>query len=95
MPKPRAVAVQDELLGAVDRVRQEQVRVSIRKFQGKRVLDLRIWVQDDLGKWIPTGRGVALGPEDWKELRTILGKLHREKEGRSEGAASDRPRRQQ
>ena len=56
MPKPRAVAVQDELLGAVDRVRPEQVRVSIRQFQGKRVLDLRIWVQDDLGKWIPTGR---------------------------------------
>jgi hypothetical protein len=90
MAKPRAAAAQDELLGAVDRVRQEQVRVSVRRFQGKRVLDLRIWVQDDLGKWIPTGRGVALGPEDWKELRTILGKLH--KEGRSEAATSDRPR---
>jgi hypothetical protein len=92
MAKPRTIArVEDVVIGAVSRVREEQVRVSMRRSQGRKVLDLRIWVQDDLGKWIPTGRGMSLGPKDWIKLKEILGKLRSEKVGRAEGGASTQP----
>jgi hypothetical protein len=65
----------DQLLGTVPRQRQEQIRVSVLQLNGKRVLDLRVFVENDLGQWIPTARGVALGPEDWAQLERILRKL--------------------
>jgi Transcriptional Coactivator p15 (PC4) len=68
-------ATQDVVLGAITRQRCEQIRVTVRRRHGHRVLDLRVFVQTDLGEWVPTQRGVSLSEKDWKELRTILAKL--------------------
>jgi hypothetical protein len=78
----------DTIIGTVSRQRNEEIRVSIRRSQGKKVLDIRIWVQDDLGKMIPTGRGVSLSRHDWTKLRQVLEKLVRERVGQADASPS-------
>jgi Transcriptional Coactivator p15 (PC4) len=83
-------ATKDEVIGAVSRMKREEIRVSVRRSAGMKWLDLRIYYEDETGAMRPSQRGVSISPKDWVKLREILGKL--QKEGRSEGGASDRPR---
>jgi hypothetical protein len=69
------LAVKDQLAGLVARQRQEQIRVNVRRAGGQRILDIRVFVEDDLGRWIPTGRGVALKPAEYQQLREVLDSL--------------------
>jgi hypothetical protein len=90
MAKARA-APQDTLIGSVSRQRREEIRVSVRQVQGVRWLDLRIFYESETGEMKPSQRGVSLSPNEWKELRSVLQKLHREKEGRPSADTPDRP----
>jgi hypothetical protein len=72
MAKP---AASEQLIGAVERTRREELRVSIRRANGKRVLDIRTYIEDELGKMIPTARGVSLSSEQCIQLREILMRL--------------------
>jgi hypothetical protein len=75
------LAVQDHLAGLVARQRQEQIRVNVRHAGGQRILDIRVFVENDLGQWIPTGRGVALKPAEYQQLRKVLDSLKDQKGG--------------
>jgi hypothetical protein len=77
------LAVQDHLAGIVARQRQEQIRVNVRHAGGQRILDMRVFIEDDLGRWIPTGRGVALKPSEYQQLREVLDSL-KDKRGNHE-----------
>lgn len=77
------LAVKDHLAGIVARQRHEQIRVNVRHAGGQRILDIRVFVQDDLGRWIPTGCGVALKPSEYQQLREVLDGL-KEKRGTHE-----------
>jgi hypothetical protein len=90
MAKARA-APQDTLIGSVSRQRREEIRVSVRQVKGVKWLDLRIFYEDETGTMRPSQRGVSLSPQEWKNLREILGKLHREKEGRPSAATPGQP----
>ena len=68
-------AAQDQLIGAVSRSRREELRVSVRRANGKRILDIRVFVENDLGTMIPTARGVSLSSDQWIQLRGILQRL--------------------
>jgi hypothetical protein len=65
----------DQVLGTVTRQRREEIRVSVRRAHGKKMLDIRVFVETELGEMIPTPRGVSLTEEDWKELRQVLAQL--------------------
>jgi hypothetical protein len=86
----RAAAPQDTVKGAVDLERRQQIRVSVRTRGTVKLLDLRIWIEEG-GAWIPTGRGFALEPKEWTQLKRVLETLHREKDGRGAVDATPRP----
>jgi hypothetical protein len=72
MAKP---AVQDQVIGTVIRERREELRVSVRRLNGKQMLDIRVFIENELGQMIPTSRGVSLSEKDWVQLRGILQRL--------------------
>jgi hypothetical protein len=84
-------AVQETVIGAVIRQRREELRVSVRHANSRKMLDIRVWVEDELGRMIPTGRGVSLSPTEYTELRKVLATLRR-KDGKPEAATSGLPR---
>jgi hypothetical protein len=79
------LAVQDQFIGAVSRMRQEQIRISLRTSSDQKILDIRVYVENDLGQWIPTPRGVSLRPAEYKRLKEVLDGL-KEKKGGANGA---------
>jgi Transcriptional Coactivator p15 (PC4) len=84
-------AASEQVIGAVERTRREELRVSIRRANGKRILDIRVFVQDEFGKMIPTARGVLLSSDQWKQLREILMRLNQERGGAGDARTSPRP----
>jgi len=54
---------------------KKQIRVSLSTFRGKRFLDLRTFVADQSGAFIPTKLGVTLPPEQLGELELAVRKL--------------------
>jgi Transcriptional Coactivator p15 (PC4) len=72
MAKP---AAQDRLIGAVERTRREELRVSVRTCKGAKWLDLRVYYEAPDGSMQPSARGVTLSEQDWKQLRVILQQL--------------------
>jgi len=65
----------DQVLGPVGRQRREDIRVSVRRAHGRKMLDSRVFIENELGQLIPTPRGVSLIEEDWKDLRQVLAQL--------------------
>jgi hypothetical protein len=65
----------DQVLGSEGRQRREEIRVSVRRAHGRKMLDIRVFVETELGEMIPTPRGVSLTEEDWKSLRQVLAQL--------------------
>ncbi len=53
----------------------EKVRIAVREFKGRILLDLRIYYQDEAGAWLPTKKGLALTVEQWPDLREALAKV--------------------
>jgi hypothetical protein len=52
----------------------EKIRVALRDYKGKRLIDMRIYYQDDAGGRLPTKKDPALTIEQWPELREALDK---------------------
>jgi Transcriptional Coactivator p15 (PC4) len=74
-------AGQDTVIGRVVRQRREEVRVTVRRANGRKLLDVRIWIENELGQLIPTPRGVSLRPAEWTTLRQVLDGLKNRKGG--------------
>ena len=53
---------------------RETVRVFLTEFKGYKLLDLRVYIQDDTGKEIPTRKGLTISQELVGELVTGLRK---------------------
>jgi transcriptional coactivator p15 (PC4) len=74
-------AVQDTVIGTVVRQRREELRVSVRRANGVRWLDIRVFYEAEDGSMRASPRGVSLSPTEWKELRKVLMNLRQEKAG--------------
>jgi hypothetical protein len=59
----------------------EHIRLVLQEYKGKRLIDLRIYYQDDAGEWLPTKKGMALTVEQWPELRQAMATLAHERRG--------------
>ena len=65
----------DRIIAEFQKNAVEKVRVALRDYKGKRLIDLRIYYQDDAGEYQPTKKGIALTVEQWPELREALTQL--------------------
>jgi hypothetical protein len=65
----------DTLIGEFQKNAVEKIRIALRDYKGKRLIDLRVYYQDDAGEWLPTKKGLALTVEQWPEFRAALAKL--------------------
>jgi hypothetical protein len=62
---------------------EETVRVSLTKFKRHRLLDVRVYVEDQAGKLIPTRRGLTLSRDLASELLEGLKRTVEEIKGKS------------
>jgi hypothetical protein len=85
-------ATQDTVIGALGRTKREELRVTLRKSNGVTWLDLRIYYQSESGQMLPSQRGISVSGKELQQLRTILQKLYRERDGESAAATADSPR---
>jgi len=49
-----------KLVGEFNKNANETIRVRFREYDGKQLLDLRVWVQNDKGNFVPTRKGLSL-----------------------------------
>lgn len=49
-----------KLVGEFNKNANETIRVQLTEYDGKQLLDIRIWVQNDKGDFIPTHKGISL-----------------------------------
>jgi transcriptional coactivator p15 (PC4) len=54
---------------------RQEIRVSLSKFRGQTLGDLRLFVANEQGEWIPTTKGCTIGVEQLDELAEAVGRL--------------------
>lgn len=54
---------------------RQEIRVSLSKFKGRTFGDLRLFVPNRQGEWIPTMKGCTVGVEQLGELAEAVGRL--------------------
>ena len=62
----------DVQIGVVEKSSMDQIRVAIRFFENKRYIDVRTFIKDDRGQWLPTKKGITLQPDTLRELIPLL-----------------------
>lgn len=67
----------------------ETIRVRPTEYQGKDLLDVRVYYEDLLGEKRPTKKGLSLRPETWRELLPLIQQALPEPEEGSEGENTD------
>ena len=54
---------------------RHEVRVSLSKYRGRTFVDLRLFIVDGQGEWIPTRKGVTVDVRQLEELEEAVLKL--------------------
>jgi hypothetical protein len=54
---------------------RQQIRISLSTFMGRTFADLRLFVPNQHGDWIPTQKGCTVGVEQLEELEEAVLKL--------------------
>ncbi|MBI4595119.1 MAG: transcriptional coactivator p15/PC4 family protein [Candidatus Tectomicrobia bacterium] len=52
----------------------EEVRITLEEFKGHKLLDLRVWYEDDNGEKKPTKKGISISTTLFPELKAALEK---------------------
>jgi hypothetical protein len=63
----------DRLVAAFQKNAREQVYVRLHVFEGRPLIDIRVWYQDrETEEWRPTAKGVAVSTELYGALRAAI-----------------------
>ena len=65
----------DELIAQFEKNATEVVRVSLREFRGRKLVDVRVYYTDDAGEYRPTRKGVSLAVDGYLEFRNAVARL--------------------
>lgn len=65
----------DTIIAAVPKNAVEDIRVAVRQDNGRDLVDVRVYDQDDGGVWKPTRKEICLTVEQWPELREALAQV--------------------
>jgi hypothetical protein len=60
------------VIGEIQKNSTENIRVSTESYKGYEFVDIRVYVMNDIGEWIPTKKGVTIAPEKVEELVKFL-----------------------
>jgi hypothetical protein len=61
-----------EVMARIKKSRLAEIRVTRDQYQGREVVDIRVWVQEPSGAWKPSTKGVQF---DEKRLDAVLAGL--------------------
>jgi len=62
------------LIAEIQKNTRERIRISIEEYRGHRLIDCRVYYEDDQGEWRPTKKGIALNNETIDEVANALNK---------------------
>jgi len=62
----------DELIAQFEKNATEVVRVSLREYRGRKLIDMRIHYSDDEGEYRPTKKGVSLSLETYPDFKRAV-----------------------
>jgi Transcriptional Coactivator p15 (PC4) len=65
----------DTVIAEVQKSTGENLRLALRNYKSKLVIDIRTYSQDHAGDWLPTRKGIGLTVDRWPELQKALAKL--------------------
>jgi len=60
------------LIGEIQKNSIEKIRVILSEYKGYKFIDIRVYVEDDKGEWIPTKKGIAVPPDKVDEIVSLL-----------------------
>lgn len=63
------------IIADIERNQKEIIRVEVSEFNGKELINLRIWYHHFEGDYRPTQKGVALDISKFNELKTAIEKI--------------------
>ena len=64
-----------QLIAVIHKSATQEIRVSLSMFRGRSFGDLRLFVLNQQGDWIPTQKGCMVGVEQLEELEEAVLKL--------------------
>jgi hypothetical protein len=67
----------DEILAQFEKNATEVVRVSLREYRGRQLIDVRVYYSDDEGEYRPTKKGVSLTVEGYPEFKKAIAVLEK------------------
>ena len=54
---------------------KQEIRIGLSEFNGRRLVDLRLFIRNKHGEWIPTQKGCTVPVDQFAELELAVGKL--------------------
>jgi hypothetical protein len=58
-----------EVVGEMDKGRNEKIIFSLSEFRGKSYADVRVYYEDDEGEFKPTKKGVTVGLDEFPQFK--------------------------
>jgi hypothetical protein len=68
----------DGLIATIKKNATEEIPISLTRYRGYELLDVRIYFEDDQGIWRPTKRGLTVRLEMLPDLLKALGRVRGE-----------------
>jgi hypothetical protein len=53
----------------------QEIRIALSEYNGRRLVDLRLFIRNKRGEWIPTRKGCTVPTDQLGELELAVGKL--------------------
>lgn len=63
-----------DVIARIKKSRSAEIRVTRDQYEGREVVDIRVWVQEPSGAWKPSTKGVQF---DEKRLEAVIAGLER------------------
>ncbi|MCS6985638.1 MAG: transcriptional coactivator p15/PC4 family protein [Leptospiraceae bacterium] len=64
-----------EIIAEWDKNKVEKIRISLGKYKGKKLLDIRVWFLTEGNNYAPAKKGIALPVEQLPQLMEALAKV--------------------
>ncbi|MEX2237890.1 MAG: transcriptional coactivator p15/PC4 family protein [Dehalococcoidia bacterium] len=62
----------EKLIAAFEKNNTEQVRLYLTEFQGRPMIDLRVWAETQDGTWIRTRKGITMSADLIGNLKAVV-----------------------
>lgn len=71
--------MEDKLVAKFQKNDFEQIRIVVREWQGKTLIDIRAWYRKEgEDEWGPTKKGISISLDSYSDLQEAFGALEKE-----------------